>query len=169
MQFKIGDRVMHASQGNGQILAIEEKQFSGNQAQLFYAVAIDKGTVWVPVEVGNSSRLRLMVSDSALENCRVLLKGRPGQLNANYRQRSMDLAKRVQQGSFEIMCEVVRDLTAHSWPKPLSESDSSTLHKARDAVCFEWANAAGVSLVDALHEVTGLLKEGQQAYSIQAA
>jgi len=166
MQFKIGDQVMHTSQGNGQILAIEEKQFSGGEAKLFYAVAINKGTVWVPVDSGNSPSLRLVVSNSALVNCRTLLKSRPVRLDVNRRQRVVDLNSRLHQGSFESLCEVMRDLSAYGWPKPLSESDTSTLRRIREAVCREWASAAGISQVEALKEITFLLQEGHQTYSV---
>ncbi len=166
MQFKIGDQVMHASQGNGQILAIEEKQFAGSETKLFYAVAINKGTVWVPVDSGNSPSLRLLVSNSALGNCRALLKSRPVGLNINRRQRVIDLNNRLQKSSFETLCEVIRDLSAYGWPKPLSESDTSTLRRIREAVGREWATAAGISQVDALKEISLLLQEGHQTYAV---
>jgi RNA polymerase-interacting CarD/CdnL/TRCF family regulator len=164
-EFKVGDHVIHASQGSGYILAVEEKQVAGNDPKLFYAVAIEKGTVWVPVETGTTSRLRLTVSHSDLDYCRAILRGKPSPLNINHRQRSLDLATRLQQGTFEGLCELLRDLTAYSWPKPLSEADTQKLRKTRDAVCLEWANAVGVTPAEALREVNALLSEAQKTYS----
>ena len=75
MQYKIGDQVMHTSHGSGQIVAIEEKQSSGDETRLFYAVLIERSTVWVPVDTDNA--LRPLVSNNAIVHCRDLLKSRP--------------------------------------------------------------------------------------------
>jgi len=165
MQFKVGDHVMHVSHGSGQIVAIEEKRILGNESRLFYVVVINQSTVWVPVDSDSASSLRLLVSNTALTQCRVLLKSRPIRLNADRRQRSLELTNRLRRGSFEISCEVVRDLTAPGWPKPLSESDSSALRKVQEAVSREWATAAGVPLSEATREIMALLQEGRRTHS----
>jgi RNA polymerase-interacting CarD/CdnL/TRCF family regulator len=164
MQFKVGDQVMHASHGNGQIVAIEEKQLSGRESRLFYRVALSKSTVWVPADSNNASSLRLLVSNSALTHCRVLLKGRPAQLNTDRQQRGRDRIESLRAGSFEIRCEAVRDLTAHGWLKPLSESDAAALRKIQEVVCQEWATAQGVPPSEASREITALLQEGYRTY-----
>src|SRR5574341_1446094 len=166
MQFKVGDQVVHASHGSGQIVAIEEKRLAGNEARLFYAVATSNSTVWVPVDSDGASNLRLAVSNNALTHCRVLLKSRPTPLNADRRQRYLERTDRLRRASFEILCEVVRDLTAHGWPKPLSEGDASALRKIQEAVCREWAVAAGVPLLEASREITALLQDGRRTYHI---
>jgi len=164
MPFKVGDEVMHAGHGSGQIVAIEEKRLSGCEPRLFYVVSINKSRVWVPVDSDSASSLRLLASNNDLTHCRALLKSRPAQLNANWRQRGRDRTNSLQAGSFEIRCEVVRDLTAHGWPKPLSASDSSALRKVQEAVCREWATAAGVPLSEAVREILALLQEGYRMY-----
>lgn len=169
MQFKVGDEVMHASHGNGQIVAIEEKRLSGREPRLFYAVAISNGMVWVPTDSGSAASLRPLVSNSDLIHCRALLKGRPTQLNTDWRQRGRDRTNSLREGSFEIRCEVVRDLTAYGWPKPLRESDASALRKIQEAVCQEWATAEGVLPSEASREITALLQEGCRMYKPGAA
>ncbi|MBM4423197.1 MAG: hypothetical protein FJ030_07370 [Chloroflexi bacterium] len=164
MQFNVGDRVMHASQGSGQIIAIEEKRLSGDEARLYYVVATSHSKVWVPVESGRASSLRLLASNSDLAHCRVLLKSRPASLSADRRQRYLDLNHRLRLSSFEIRCEVIRDLTAHGWVKPLSEADATALRKIREDVCQEWATAAGVPVSEAAREITVLLQEGRQRH-----
>ncbi len=164
MQFKVGDQVIHISHGSGQIVAIEEKRLFDRDARLFYAVATNKSTVWVPVDADSAASLRLSVSNSALIYCRDLLKSRPTPLNTDRRQRYLELTNRLKQGSFEILCEIVRDLAAYGWPKPLSEADSTVLRKTQDAVCREWASAEGVSLLAAAQEIAALLQEGRRAH-----
>lgn len=166
MQYKVGDYVVHASHGSGQVVAIEEKRLSGDEARLFYAVATHQSTVWVPVDSDSASNLRPVTTKNALAHCRDLLKSRPAPLNTDRRQRYFELTHRLWQSSFEIQCEVVRDLTAYGWPKPLSESDAGALRKVREAVCHEWAAAAGVPLGEAAREITALLQEGRLAYNL---
>ncbi len=164
MQFKIGHEVMQARHGSGQIVAIEEKRLSGREPRLFYTVSINKSTVWVPADSNNASSLRLLVSNSDLTHCRMLLKGRPAQLNADRQQRGRDRMNSLQTGSFEKRCEVVRDLTAHGWLKPLGEADAAALRKIQEAVCQEWATAQGVPPSEASREITALLQEGYRTY-----
>ena len=164
LQFKIGDAVMHAGHGSGRIVAIEEKQLPGRESRLFYVVSIDKSTIWVPIGLNQAPNLRLLVSNSGLIHCRVLLKDRPAPLNANRQQRGRDRIHSLRGDSFEISCEALRDLTAHGWLKPLSEADTSVLRKIHEAVCQEWATAQGVPLSEAAREITALLQEGHQAY-----
>jgi len=165
MQFKVGDHVVHASHGSGQIVAIVEKQLNGNDARLFYEVLTSNSRVWVPVDSDSASNLRLLVTNSALAHCRDLLKSRPMPLNADRRQRNFERTHQLQRASFEVMCEVVRDLTAHGWPKPLSEGDASVLRKIQDAVCQEWSTAAGVPLLEATQEILALLRDGRQMHN----
>jgi len=164
MLFKVGDHVVHASHGLGQIVAIEEKRLSGDEARRFYEVVTTKSTVWVPVDTGSASNLRLLTPKTDLARCRALLKSRPTPLNADRRQRYVELTDRLRQGSFEVMCEVVRDLAGHGWPKPLSEADASTLRKVQESVCREWAAAAGLPVSEAGQEIAALLQEGRRAH-----
>ncbi|MBI3242802.1 MAG: hypothetical protein HYZ49_10965 [Chloroflexi bacterium] len=169
MKFKVGDEVMHTSHGSGQIVAIEEKQLSGRESRLFYAVSINKSTIWVPADSDSDASLRQLASNSDLTHCRVLLKSRPAQLNTDRQQRGRDRTESLRAGSFEIRCEAVRDLTAHGWLKPLSESDAAALRKIQEVVCQEWAFAEGVPPSEASREIAALLQEGCQRYKADAA
>jgi RNA polymerase-interacting CarD/CdnL/TRCF family regulator len=164
MQFKVGDQVVHTSHGNGHIVAIVEKQLNGKDARSYYQVVTSNSTVWVPVDSDSPSNLRLLVSNIALMHCRDLLKSRPMPLHADRRQRDLERTRQLQRASFEILCEAVRDLAALGWPKPLSEGDASALRKIQDAVCQEWAVAAGITFLDASREVMTLLQVGRQTH-----
>lgn len=66
-QFKIGDLVVHPTYGTGQIVNVENKQFSGKRARPYYEVALPKRmTLWVPVEAQLASGLRLETAKSEL-------------------------------------------------------------------------------------------------------
>jgi len=163
-QFKVGDYVMHASHGSGQIMAIEEKLASG-QLRLFYTVLVNKSTIWVPVDSASASTLRLLVSSGSLSHYRDLLKSRPKPLQTDRRQRYLEMMGRLNQGSFEVSCEIIRDLTAHSWPKPLGQMDAAALRKVQITVSQEWATAAGISPLEATREISALLLEGRRMFN----
>jgi len=117
----------------------------------------------VLVEAAPSDQLRPPTGKHELDRYREVLRSRPESLAADHRQRQLDLTSRLRAGLFQNLCEVVRDLTARSWLKPLNERDSAALRKTRDDLCQEWAIADGVSVLDASDEVETLLQQGRAA------
>ncbi|MGH2521776.1 MAG: CarD family transcriptional regulator [Anaerolineales bacterium] len=166
MEFKIGDLIVHPAHGVGHIVRLEQKQFFGDEERLYYEVATQKSTVWVPVEASEASGIRQLTPKPDLARYRRLLKSRPDPLNQDNRQRQLEISSRLKQGSFQILCEVVRDLTAHGWRKPLSESNAASLRRARESLYEEWAAAEGVSIAEATQEVEALLNEAKQAFRV---
>ena len=166
-QFKVGDFVVHPVYGVGHIVEIEEKQFSEKARRMYYRVALlPKHTIWVPVDKYELTGLRLVTAKGELDQYRDLLKSRPEALPNKYDQRHQELLSRLNQGSFQMVCEVVRDLTAWGWRKPLSPMDIATLQKTRESLYREWATAAGVTTTEAIKEIDSLLTANRQAYSV---
>jgi CarD family transcriptional regulator len=168
MQFKVGDFVVHPVYGMGHIVQIEEKQFSeiGAAARLYYKITLPRSTIWIPIEAQTNIGLRLVTAKRDLDQYRNLLKSRPVSLNNDHPQRHVELASRLKQGSFQVMCEIVRDLTAWGWRKSLGSVDKATLQKARENLYQEWATAAGISNTEAIKEIDTLLQASHQAYNM---
>ncbi len=162
MPFQVGDVVVHPAHGVGHVVRLEEKRFSGREASLYYEIVIQKSTVWVSVESPEALRLRPLTLKNDLARYRSVLKSRPLPLNKDHRQRHLELADRLKQGSFQVMCEVVRDLTARGWIKPLNEYDTVSLQRVRGRLCQEWAASEGMSVTDASGEVSSLLLESRK-------
>lgn len=163
MQLKIGDLVVHPIYGIGHIDKVEERQFFEKKPCLYYQVILPERNIWIPVEAQRAIGLRLITAKSDLDQYRHLLKSRPVPLNINLHQRHLELIRRLKQGSFRVVCEIVRDLTASSWQKRLNATDTATLQKTRKSLYQEWAMAAGVSITEATKEVDSLLLATQQA------
>jgi RNA polymerase-interacting CarD/CdnL/TRCF family regulator len=163
MQFKVGDFVVHPVYGLGHLVKIEKKQFSEIGARLYYKITLPRSTIWIPVEAQATLGLRLVTAKSDLDHYRDLLRSRPVPLHKDHRQRHLELVSRLNQGSFQVVCEVVRDLTACAWRKPLNRTDTVTLKKTQESLYQEWATAAGLSITEAIREVTSLLRATQQA------
>jgi CarD family transcriptional regulator len=166
MQLKIGDPVVHPAFGIGNVVEIEEKQFSKNEAaHMYYKVMRLRHTIWVRVDAQEASRLRPVTGRNDLDQYRALLKSAPVALNANHRQRQLELGDRLQEGTFKGVCEVMRDLTASKLLKPLGQADATTLQKTRTSLYEEWATAAGISNIEATREVDTLLLRPQQTFA----
>ena len=158
MQFKVDDHVVHPIYGVGHIIQIEEKEFSEQEIRRYYEVVLSRSTIWIPVGAEETVGLRMVTAESDLGQYRELLKSTPVPLdNVKAQQRHLELAKRLKNGSFQVMCEVVRDLTASSRQKALGSTDRTTLQKTRDKLYQEWATAAGISIMDVMNEINALL------------
>lgn len=163
MQLKIGDLVVHPIYGVGDIVKIEEKQFSEIEACLYYQIAFSGSTLWIPVKAQADVGLRLVIAKSDLDQYRGVLKTTPDPLNKGKPQRRhLELAERLKPGSFRVMCEVVRDLTALSRKKSLGVTAKTMLRRTRERLQQEWAVAANLSVAEATQEIDTLLQVTQE-------
>ena len=163
MPFKVGDWVAHPLHGVGQVVKLERKDFGTPPDQLYYEIAIAQGTLWVKAETPPEG-LRELTSKADLPRYRGVLQSEPVLLDKDYHQRRGELRERLKDGTFQARCEVVRDLTAHGWHKPLSEPDATLLRTTRDSLCQEWARAEAVTVARAAEEVEALLGAARQKY-----
>ncbi|HTP11925.1 MAG TPA: CarD family transcriptional regulator [Anaerolineae bacterium] len=166
MSFKAGDFVVHPTYGVGSIVRLEEKRLAGDQTRWYYVVVVDKSTVWVPVDENNSAGLRAVTPKKDLDRYRAVLKGQPEALERDHNKRRLIINERVKQGSFQSLCEAVRNLSAQSWKRPLSEADLTLLQRLSHSLYREWAASANVSLPVATAEVQALLQEAKQTYKV---
>jgi RNA polymerase-interacting CarD/CdnL/TRCF family regulator len=166
MQFNVDDLIVHPRFGVGCVVEIEKTRFSQEERCLYYKITLPRRTIWIPVEAQEELGLRLVTAESELDQYRNLLKSPALGLSTNYRQRHLELDNRLKGGSFQALCEVVRDLAGSNGEKPLSAKDNALLRKTRETLCEEWATAAGVSITEALKEVEALLKVSRQPRDI---
>jgi RNA polymerase-interacting CarD/CdnL/TRCF family regulator len=158
MQFEVNDLIVHPVYGVGRVVGVEKNQFFEKELRLYYKISLPKRIIWIPVEAYRSLGLRLAIAKNDLDQYRNLLRSPAVPLSKDYRQRHSDLDNRLKEGSFEALCEVVRDLTISHRQKALGTKDTATLRKTQESLCEEWAVAAGVSILEALKEVESLIK-----------
>ncbi|HSD85392.1 MAG TPA: CarD family transcriptional regulator [Anaerolineae bacterium] len=168
MDFSTGDEVVHPNYGVGHIVRMEERQLAEAKTRLYYVLAFGKATVWIPVDNGAASALRLVTAAGDLDHYRTLLKSCPVELDRDYKKRRLDINEQLTQGSFQVTCEIVRDLTALGWHRTLTGIDASLLSKVRTNLCEEWAASTGRPLPEAIQEVTTLLQAGEEIYKVLA-
>jgi RNA polymerase-interacting CarD/CdnL/TRCF family regulator len=161
MTFKVGDTVIHPRHGLGQVTNLAVKQFVEGEKRPFYEISFPGSTLWVPFNLTNSGIRKLTVK-SEIANCRRLLKAPAAPLNNDPRMRQTVLREHLKEGTLTAHCEVVRDLAATGWHKPLSGAMAAFLKVTQDILCQEWAAVEGISLTEAASEIESLLDKGRQ-------
>ena len=161
VKFTIGDKVVHPQHGVGFVAGLEEKRFEPNEARMYYVVSIPDTTLWVPVELSTSG-LRKLGLKKDIEACRQILQAPPQTLNVG-RDMLANLSARIRQGTIIAQCEVVRDLAAFGWQKPLYGPIAEYQRMILNVLCQEWAAVSGVSQEEASHEINMLLKKNRAA------
>lgn len=157
--FEIGDRVVHPQYGVGQIVKLENREFERGDTRRYYEIQIPGGsTVWVPVDLSNSG-LRRLAHKSELGHCRGILSARPLPLTEDGRVRQTDLVARLKQGTIAAQCEVVRDVSAFVAHKPSYGMLSTFLEAMLRVLCQEWAIVEGITISEAMSEISGLLEK----------
>jgi CarD family transcriptional regulator len=164
MEFKVGDDVVHPSHGVGRIVGLEERELGTSGLRWYYVLVIGTSTIWMPVPADGSTTLRAVTNPQELEQYRITLSGQPTLLNRDYKKRHLDLIERLTHSSFQVICEIVRDLSALGWSRPMGETDANLLKKVQDNLRREWAASTGQSPQEAIQEVEALLKAGRVAY-----
>ncbi len=166
MEFRSGDDVVHPNYGVGNIVRLEERELAASGLRWYYVLAIGTATVWMPVQADGSTTLRAVTRKQDLEHYRTVLSSQPTLLVRDFKKRHLELIERLTQSSFQVMCEIVRDLTALGWNRPMGETDATLLKKVRENLGREWAAATGQSNLEATQEVGALLRAGQVAYKV---
>lgn len=165
MDIKHGDYVVHPTFGVGVVESIEEKEIGDDGLCTFYRIGFVRMTVWVPVLNPKCGGLRPLTPHNDLHRYCSLLKSPPAALNDDFRARQIELESRLEQHTFQTLCEVVRDLSARSWLKSLSNFEATLLKKSRGFLNQEWAATSGKSLAEATSEVESCLMEGKKKLS----
>ncbi len=163
MSFKIGDRVVHPHHGVGTITNLAKKQFEPGAPRSYYEIAIGEGTLWVPVDEP-ALGLRKLTAPSELQHCAEILESTPSSLDVNPRELRGQLSRHLRDGTIAAQCEVVRDLTALGWRKPLQGALAEFRRMAMGVLCAEWAVVADITVAEATEKVTGYLGQGRKLH-----
>lgn len=162
MSFKVGDQVIHPRHGLGQVTNLAVKQFVEGEKRPFYEISFPGSTLWVPLNLATSG-IRTLSVKSKIASCRRILKAPAEPLKDDFRLRRVELNNHLKEGTLTARCEVVRDLTAYGWQKPLNGSIAVFLQTTLDVLCQEWAAVEEITPAEAAAEILSLLEKGKQA------
>ena len=162
MNFNQGDQVVHHTFGIGTVVTIEEMNMADFEARMFYRVGFLNSTVWVPVDDTSKGKLRPITPQGHLVQYRAVLQSTPITLDSDFRKRQVELVERLDMGSLQGLCEVIRDLDALDVEKPLSYSEKRLLKQTRESLVVEWSATGGLTRNEALIEINGCLDKGRK-------
>jgi RNA polymerase-interacting CarD/CdnL/TRCF family regulator len=162
MPIKVGDHIIHPRHGLGQVTDLTVKQFVKGEKRPFYEISFPGSTLWVPLNL-TISGIRKLSAKSEIASCRRVLKSPAEPLENDFRLRQKGLKDHLKDGTLTARCEVVRDLTAYGWHKPLSGSVVAFLQTTLDVLCQEWAAVEKITPEEAAIEIQSLLKKGKGA------
>ncbi|MBK9923912.1 MAG: hypothetical protein IPP66_01345 [Anaerolineales bacterium] len=161
MMFKIGDQVVHPQHGVGKVVKLEDREFGSGAKRQYYEISIPGGsTLWVPLDPP-AFGLRKLADRKEIARCRQVLVARPSPLTEDSRSRQSELAERLKEGTIRAQCEVVRDLYAYGEHKSLYGTIAGFYRQTQNVLCEEWAMVEGVTLAEAVQEVTSLLEKSR--------
>jgi len=156
MNFHEGDPVMHWTYGFGEVLRLEEREFSG-QTTLYYEVQVRDLTVWVPADGNLESRLRPPTPQARFKRLLAILSGPGEPLPDDRQERKLRLQGLLKDGRAESLCRVISSLTSYRQVRPLNENDQALLKRAQNALLGEWGFVLSVTPAQAEIELQRLL------------
>lgn len=158
--YQVGDTVIHPAHGVGVITRLDE-MIQGEQSHLYYVLATpDKVTIWVPVDTAAQCGMRAVVSASGFAVATSgILSSAAQPLKEQAYERQAEIRERLNQGTLEAICSIVRDLTVRRSSQRLNENDARMLKRTRKLLLDEWVLVMDVLQQEAESHLSGMLQE----------
>jgi RNA polymerase-interacting CarD/CdnL/TRCF family regulator len=163
MPYKVGDQVIHPRLGLGQVTNLAVKQFDEGEKRPFYEISFPGSTLWVPLNLATSGTRKLSTK-TEIASCRRVLNAPAAPLKDNFRLRKIELNDHLKIGTLTARCEVVRDLTAYGWQRPITGSIAAFLQSTLEVLYQEWAAVEKITPQKAAAEIQSLLEKGKQVH-----
>ena len=157
LAYGVGDWLVHARYGVGQIEAVEEMFFAGED-QLCYRVKTKDSTFWAPVDQVDNKRIRPLADPERIEKALKVLERPSEPLSKDYKERDKQIKARLDR-TLRSKMRVIRDLTSYDKINGLSKSNRNTLDQIRQGVLEEWSVCMHIPLNDARQRLDQLLRE----------
>jgi CarD family transcriptional regulator len=157
--YQVGDTVVHPVHGVGVITRLDEMK-QGEQSHLYYVMATaDKVTVWVPVDTAAQCGMRRVVSASRFAVASGILSSTAQPLNEQAYGRQVEMRERLNEGTLEAICSIVRDLTVRRASQRLTENDVRMLKRTRKLLLDEWVLVMDILQQEAESHLSAMLHE----------
>jgi RNA polymerase-interacting CarD/CdnL/TRCF family regulator len=157
MDFNLGEQVIHPNFGIGKVITVEDDLLMSRPRPFTGWILVNH---YLGCSSASAGGIRPVTPFKDLGRYRKLLKSTPDQLDEDFRKRQEQLGARLGKGTFEALCQVVRDLSARLQSKHLNKYESAMLKQTREALVQEWALTSGISPGDAGIEIDRTLEKG---------
>jgi RNA polymerase-interacting CarD/CdnL/TRCF family regulator len=158
MSFQIGDKVIHSTHGFAEIINIESKVVAGSTVD-YYVVQTKDLLVWIPVTSQAKESLRLPTEKNKFMDLFSILRGHYAPFPENRMERKSEIHVRLNAGSAESICSLIRDLSFYRKNKKLNEYESSIYQRAVKMLIDEWQYSLATTPQQATKELNTLLDE----------
>jgi CarD family transcriptional regulator len=155
--YSIGDEIVHANYGVGEIVGLEEKELMG-ETKSYYVVKTKDSTYWIPVKKLDNERIRPIATPETIKDSVVeALEAEPQEMADNYKTRR----KRINDVNGEIipMAQVVRDLSYRQATDRLNTTERQRLDKLKSRLATEWAASIGITVQNARKKINKILRK----------
>jgi len=157
--YQVGDTIVHPVHGIGVLIRLDEMK-QGEQSPLYYVIETHaKVTVWVPVDTAFHCGMRPVVSASRFAATCGILSSAAQPLNEHTRVRQVEIRERLNHGTLEETCSIVRDLTVRRSGQRLNENDAKVLKRTRKLLLDEWVLVMGIPEQEAESHLSAMLRE----------
>jgi RNA polymerase-interacting CarD/CdnL/TRCF family regulator len=146
MPYSIGDKIVHAYYGVGQVVDIEDKKLD-DKMTTYYVVKTRNSTFWLPVEKADNERVRPIVSSQTIENNVIeTLKADPQEMASHHKIRKKRIMDVRTSGEIVPIARLVRDLTYRRFTKGnLTDIERRNLDHLKSRLASEWARSVGTT------------------------
>lgn len=156
MEYQVGDKVIHANYGLGEIIQMDEK-FIHERQMLCYVVRTRDLTIWVMADEPGKSGLRTPTPRGEFGKLFAILRSPGEPLPVDRFDRKSCLTERMKDGELTSICSVIRDLANYRREKKLNDYDKSIMERAESFLLMEWMYSLSVSQLQAYSELRELL------------
>ena len=142
--FKIGDKAVYPAHGVGEVMAIENREISGEQQQTFYILRIlDNGMkIMVPTNSVRHVGLREVITKDKVEKVFKILREKDRCVETTtWNRRYREYMEKIKTGSVFEVAAVLRDLCLLKNQKDLSFCEVKLMDTARGLLINELAVA----------------------------
>lgn len=167
MTFEVGDKVVHRYHGPGRITRLDHVQAQDGTRDCYVVDVGNRLVVWVPIDGMSEQSLRPPLSLGEIEELSEILRSPAEPLKASSREREQQIKLLLKDGSPQVLCALVRDLTVHVSRKAPNANDAAVLDKVRGILLAEWELARDTT--EAAAEVDALLRESIHRTNAEAA
>jgi len=158
LAFDVGDWIVHAYYGVGQIDSVEERPVHGETTDCYRVLTRD-AEYWVPIDDGENPRIRPVASRSRIYRALRALKKPAEKMHKNYRTRQARISEVLSSSSLLDMARLLRDLRGRQKARKLNTTDREAFELIKERFTREWAAAMEIKPETA----RGRLKERLQA------
>lgn len=136
--FEIGDKIVYPMHGAGVIIAIEKKEFSGEEMEyLILRIPIGHLRISIPRKNAADIGVRPVCSVDQTNRVQEVLGGKMEDMSSNWNQRYRENLEKLKTGEILSVADVVRDLTILHREKGLSTGEKKMLTSARNILVSE--------------------------------